>query len=160
VRALYTDWAKEPSIAEDLKEYMKFQSNVEYEIAVAEDFREVVEESNREVLLIVTKKHCTWCMRFIKTYIGKLFRPSVHNHESFKIVFIDGQMNDLPPEYTITKYPEIFFVHKEPNSYVPIRWDTELYTVQELREFLYDHSHHFLEADADKSVAKRRGLVA
>jgi len=47
-------------------------------------------------------------------------------------VIIDGENNDLPPEYTIQHFPDIYFVHKEINSYTPIRWETENYTLKEL----------------------------
>jgi len=33
---------------------------------------------------------------------------------------IDGENNDLPPEYPVLKFPDIYFVHKDVNSYVPI----------------------------------------
>jgi len=68
-------------------------------------------------------------MRFMKTYIEEQFVPTVHNHEAFKIVVIDGQNNDLPAEYSLINFPDIYFVHKEKNSYTPIRWETENYTL-------------------------------
>jgi len=82
-------------------------------------------------------------MRFMKTYIEEQFVQTVHNHESFKIVVIDGENNDLPPEYPILKFPDIYFVHKDVNSYTPIWWETELYSLTELRDFINEHSKFF-----------------
>ena len=132
-------------------EMISNQDNVQIEIAVGSDFWKVVEECEQEVLLIIVKKKCHWCMWFMKTYIEGLFVPTVHNHESFKIVVIDGENNQLPPEYPVLKFPDIYFVHKEKNSYTPIWWETDTYTLQELRDFLNEHSVHFHEADITKS---------
>jgi hypothetical protein len=79
-------------------------------------------------------------MRFLKTYIADEFSKTVHDHPEFKIVVIDGSVNDLPMEYAISKFPTIYFVHKENEAYVPIKWKTEDYKLGEMREWLYEHS--------------------
>ena len=114
---------------------------------MAENFRELVEESGQEVLLIVVKKVCTFCYRFLDTHIMKVFMPSVRRDSRFKIVIIDGEHNRLPDEYSFNQFPEIFFVHEEKNSYVPIKWESELNKVTERRKFLREHSCVFYEID-------------
>jgi hypothetical protein len=62
VRNLYSDWAKPPAPELDMYKMIEQQDKVRVQIAVGSTFRSIVEESEEEVLLIILKKQCSWCM--------------------------------------------------------------------------------------------------
>lgn len=122
-------------------------------IAVANSFKDVVLENNKDTLIEFYAPWCGHCKELAPIYeeLGKKME-----NEDVEIVQMDAANNDIPEGFTVDGYPTLYWLKKEEKD-KPVVYDGAR-NLQDFIKYIAKHSTEELKSYTRAGVNKEKEL--